>query len=245
MICDAHCHLDLMDDMSRFISEIQNFNMSLLAVGTTPKAYSREVQFCRSSRNIYVSLGMHPQLVSSGYDDMLLFKSLIGKSHYIGEIGLDFSKEYAHTKDLQIEVFREILGLCELYGEKVVSIHSLKSVNTVLEILQKCKKKDDNIYILHWFTGSISQLKKAIELGCYFSINPNMLKTKSGIEIIKRVPMNRMLIETDAPFAFKVWHVKELKEVIEETVSKISDIIGVDSSRVCLKIKSYTKHMFP
>ena len=42
--------------------------------------------------------------------------------------------------------------------------------------------------------------------------------------------MNRMLIETDAPFAFKVWHVKELKEVIEETVSKISDIIGVDSS---------------
>ena len=231
MICDAHCHMDLMDDMPRFIREMQNSHISIFAVGTTPKTYSREVQFCRDSTNIYVGLGMHPQLISSGYDDMLLFKSLIRKSHFIGEIGLDFSKEYVHTKDLQIEIFREILKLCELCGEKVISIHSLKSVNTVLEILQKYKKRDDNIYVLHWFTGSTSQLKKAIELGCYFSINPNMLKTKSGIEIIRRVPMNRMLIETDAPFVLKVQQVKEVKKVIEETISEISDIVGVDGSR--------------
>ena len=70
MIYDAHCHLDLMDNMLEFINEIQNSDMNLFAVGTTPKAYSREIQFCKNARNIHVGLGMHPQLVSSGYDDM-------------------------------------------------------------------------------------------------------------------------------------------------------------------------------
>ena len=94
MICDAHCHMDLMENMLEFIDEIQNSNISIFAVGTTPKAFSREIQFCRNAKNIHVGLGIHPHLVSSGYDDMQLFKSLIEKSHYIGEVGLDFSKEY-------------------------------------------------------------------------------------------------------------------------------------------------------
>lgn len=228
MICDAHCHLDLMENMLEFINEIQNSNISLFAVGTTPKAYDREVQFCKSSRNIYVGLGMHPQLVSSGYDDMLLFESLAVKSHYIGEIGLDFSKAYIHTKDLQIKVFREIIELCEQYGEKIVSIHSLKSVSMVLKILQECKRKESNKYILHWFTGSISQLERAIELGCYFSINPNMLKTKSGVEIIKKVPASRMLLETDAPFAIKSKHLCETEKKLKKTILEISNITGMD-----------------
>ena len=54
MIYDAHCHLDLMDNMLEFINEIQNSNMNLFAVGTTPKAYSREIQFCKNARNIQI-----------------------------------------------------------------------------------------------------------------------------------------------------------------------------------------------
>ena len=86
----------------------------------------------------------------------------------------------------------------------MVSIHSLKAANTVIDILKKYKRKTNNKYIFHWFTGSIAQLEKAIEIGCYFSINPGMLKTKSGLEIIKKVPLDRILVETDAPFALKV-----------------------------------------
>lgn len=56
MIYDAHCHLDLMDNMLEFINEIQNSDMNLFAVGTTPKAYSREIQFCKNARNIHVGL---------------------------------------------------------------------------------------------------------------------------------------------------------------------------------------------
>ncbi len=232
MIYDAHCHLDLMEDMPDFINEIQSSSMNLFAVGTTPKAYIREKQFCKNAPNIYVGLGMHPQLVSSGYDDMLLFKSLIGESHYIGEVGLDFSKEYIQSKELQIKIFNEIIKLCEQYNEKVVSIHSLKSTSTIIEILKTYKRQRGNKYIFHWFTGSMSQLEKAIELGCYFSINPRMLRSKSGMEVIKRVPIDRVLLETDAPFAFRAQHMDKLEKELKGTVSKISDTVGFDISDI-------------
>lgn len=160
MIYDAHCHLDLMDNMSGIITEMQNSDISLFAVGTTPKAYDREVQFCRNAPHIKVGLGMHPQLISSGYDDMRLFKALFERSHYIGEVGLDFSKEYIQTKEIQIHAFRDIVKLCEQCGEKVVSVHSLKSANTVIEILREYKTQRSNKYIFHWFTGTIPQLEK-------------------------------------------------------------------------------------
>lgn len=235
MICDAHCHLDLMNNMLGFINEVKNSDLSLFAVGTTPKAYKREVQFCKNTQNIYVGLGMHPQLVSSGYDDIQVFKEFFEQNHYIGEIGLDFSKGYIRTKEAQIEIFSEIIRLCEQYGEKVISIHSLKSANAVIEILKTYKRQNSNKYIFHWFTGSMSQLEKAIELGCYFSINPRMLKTKSGIEVIKTVPIDRVLLETDAPFAFKSQHVNDIEKELQKTLLKISDIVGFDISDIIYK----------
>ena len=235
MIYDAHCHLDLMDNMSGIIKEMQNSDISLFAVGTTPKAYDREVQFCRNNPHIKVGLGRHPQLISSGYDDMRLFKALFERSHYIGEVGLDFSKEYIQTKEIQMQAFRDIVKLCEQYGEKVVSVHSLKSANTVIDILREYKTQRSNKYIFHWFTGSIPQLEKVIELGCYFSINPRMLKTKSGIEVVKTVPISRMLLETDIPFTFTVHYINEIEKELKRTVTMISDIVGFDVTDIICK----------
>ena len=235
MIYDAHCHLDLMDNMSGIIKEMQNSDISLFAVGTTPKAYDIEVQFCKNKPHIKVGLGMHPQLISSDYDDMRLFKALFGRSHYIGEVGLDFSKEYIQTKEIQMQAFRDIVKLCEQYGEKVVSVHSLKSANTVIEILREYKTQRSNKYIFHWFTGSIPQLEKVIELGCYFSINPRMLKTKSGIEVVKTVPISRMLLETDIPFTFTVHYINEIEKELKRTVTMISDIVGFDVTDIIYK----------
>ena len=55
-------------------------------------------------------------------------------------------------------------------------------------------------------------MEKAIELGCYFLINSNMLKTKLGLEVINTVPVDRMLLETDASFAFKIQHIEEIEK---------------------------------
>lgn len=89
--------------------------------------------------------------------------------------------------------------------------------------------------IFHWFTGSMPQLEKAIELGCYFSINPGMLKTKSGMEVIKAIPIDHVLLETDAPFALKVQHIDEIEKELKRTMSRISDVIGFDISDIINK----------
>lgn len=228
MIYDTHCHLDLIENMTQIIGEMGNDQIGVFAVGTTPKAYRKEIKLCENYRNIHVGLGLHPQLVSSGYDDMALFETLIEKSFYVGEVGLDFSREYIKTKEAQIKIFQKIIALCEKYGEKIISIHSLKSAGCVLDILQNSKKRNNNIYILHWFTGTRGELKRAVEMGCYFSINPRMFKTKSGIEIIKKIPIERVLLESDAPFTMTLRHSSELKKVLNREIETISNIVGYD-----------------
>ena len=112
MIYDTHCHLDLIENMPQIIREIENDQIGIFAVGTTPKAYQKEIKLCENCRNIHVGLGLHPQLVASGYDDMALFEILIEKSFYVGEVGLDFTREYIKTKELQIKIFQKIIDLC-------------------------------------------------------------------------------------------------------------------------------------
>ena len=203
-------------------------DIGILSVGTTPRTYLKEVELFSGVKNVHVALGLHPQLVGSGYDDWELFELLVQQCHYIGEVGLDFSKDYIATKMQQIKTFEKILLLCEQYGNKIVSIHSLKSAATVLEILNKLRHGKKNTYILHWFTGTPVQMEDAINLGCFFSINPKMLKTKSGINLIHKIPPNRILIETDAPFSGEFKNAKQLKNILQDMIDDISMIKGID-----------------
>lgn len=228
MIYDSHCHLDLMDNMTSIVQSIAKEDVGILSVGTTPRAYLKEVEMFGDVKNIHVALGLHPQLVGSGYDDLALFESLVQRCRYIGEVGLDFSKEYIANKEQQIEVFKRVLLCCERCGNKVVSIHSLKSVATVLKTIRQVRMDNKNTYILHWFTGSIVQMQNAIDMGCFFSINPQMLKTKSGIEIIQKIPPNRILLETDAPFSIKFQNLKHLRSILQSIINDISDLKGID-----------------
>lgn len=227
MLCDAHCHLELLDDMPRRISELREADFEILAVGTTPKAYQRMLEYGKDAKNIHIGLGFHPQLVGSGYDDIKGFEHLVMDTKYIGEIGLDFSSQYLKTRDQQIKDFKQIIYDCEYYGNKTVSIHSLRSCDAVIDTIGDYKESK-NYYILHWFTGTVSQMKKAVSIGCYFSINPRMLRTSSGRNIIQDMPLERVLLETDAPFAWRVNHISDIKEVLTQTVEGIAEIKGLN-----------------
>ena len=237
MIYDSHCHLDLMDNnnMTSIIQSLEKETLGILSVGTTPRAYLKEVKMFSAIKNVHVALGLHPQLIGSGYDDLELFKLLVQQCHYIGEVGLDFSKKYIINKNKQIEVFHKILLYCEKYGNKIISIHSLKADTTVLKILSQLKRNNNNTYILHWFTGSIFQMQIAIDMGCFFSINPKMLKTKSGISLIQKIPPNKILLETDAPFSVKFQNTKQLGDILQNMINNISIIKGIDMKNQLIK----------
>lgn len=226
MIIDTHFHLDLMENMMELINEFRKIDIGILAVGTTPRAYERERWFCRDAENVRIGLGLHPQLVAEREKEIELFLKLIKESRFIGEVGLDFNSAYIGSKNQQISCFRKIINACSDAGDKVLSIHSVKAAGVVIDELNRAGTFQNNICILHWFTGTAAERRRALESGAWFSINPRMLKTKSGQETIRDLSADKILLETDAPFALNIISAKMLKDELEKLEINISNIRG-------------------
>jgi len=238
---DFHCHLDLMPSMLDFAYEAAKSGMGILAVTTTPKAYEKEIVELRSLANIRVALGLHPQLVSDRYSELSLVESYIGETEYIGEIGLDFNRQFYFSKETQADVFENIISWCSQKGGKVISIHTVRSDKAVLDILEKHCCTEKNKCILHWFSGSIAQLRRAVEMGCYFSINGIMIKSPNGQKLIPNIPVEKILIESDAPFINKIRTFRQLEKEIQDIELYLSTLLGKNIPEI---IRSTSKTLF-
>ncbi len=194
-----HSHLDLYPNPHQIAKECNDRGMYVLSVTTTPKAWRGTQDLVKGYKRIRTSLGLHPQLVHERFEEIELFDHLLPKSPYIGEIGLDGTKHYQPNFQQQLKVFRHILKSINSHGGRIMSLHSAGATNVLLSEL--ANHKSIGIPILHWFSGSKVELKKAIDRGCWFSIGPAMLATRRGKELIKHMPQNRLLAETDGPFA--------------------------------------------
>src|SRR5690606_17151884 len=95
--------------------------------------------------------------------------------------------------------FSRILDACSRAGGRVMSIHSLRAAEAVLDALEQ--KPDAGVPVLHWFTGSSAELQRAVSMDCWFSVGPAMLATKSGRELARYMPHDGVLTESDGPFA--------------------------------------------
>jgi TatD DNase family protein len=167
-----------------------------LAVNTTPKAWDITNRLVFPNKRIRTALGFHTQLVSDRYQEIELFESLVHKTKYIGEIGLDGSNEHKSSFNIQVKIFRRILSTINRHGGKIMSIHSRNSVSFILDELHKT----EGVPILHWFSGNKIELDKAIRQGCWFSINPSMINSTKGSNLISSIPKEKILTETDGPF---------------------------------------------
>lgn len=121
------------------------------------------------------------------------------RTRYVGEVGLDGAPEFKpHWAD-QTMAFGRILELCEQAGGRTLSIHSRRAASAVLDQLEG--KRGAGTAILHWFSGTAGELGRAITLGCWFSVGPAMLATEKGRALTAKMPRDRLLTETDGPFA--------------------------------------------
>ena len=127
------------------------------------------------------------------------------QERYIGEVGLDFSARFAGSEPLQIQA---LIRLCDTLVQnslagRVISIHAVRSAGTVLDVLEShgllIPNPDSPAIIFHWFSGTSDELAHARNAGCYFSVNERMLASKRGREYVQQIPLDRLLLETDAP----------------------------------------------
>ena len=204
---DAHVHANLMDFPLNVARSSNDTGLGFFTCGVTPHDYL-ELAPQLTQDNIRVGLGAHPWYISDGRvteKDIELLLGLMEQTPYIGEIGLDFSSRYCvdGMQELQVKTFTQI---CKRAAElsrngqpRVLSMHTVRSVDAVLNILEQTGAAQACIPIIHWFSGSSDELQKAIKLGCWFSVGEMSLKTKRGREYAKVYPKDRLLTETDLP----------------------------------------------
>lgn len=196
---DLHTHLDLYSNALDILARVNKENHFTLAVTTSPRAWLATSQVFKGHENIKVALGLHPEVADQKFDELDLLLSSIHKADFIGEVGIDGSARYSKTFDKQELIFDSTVRECEKAGGRIISIHSRGAAFKILSVIKKYPSCGTPI--LHWFSGSITELKEAIEMRCYFSVNSLMLKSKKGRDLASRIPSELVLPESDGPFA--------------------------------------------
>ncbi len=148
---------------------------------------------------IRTALGLHPQIAHERKGELPLFEQLLPEVRYVGEIGLDGGPEYKRHWQDQVLVFARILELCARAGGRVLTIHSRRATLPVLDALEA--HPGAGTPILHWFSGTHRELARAVDLNCWFSVGPAMLASEKGRALAAKMPRDRVLTETDGPFA--------------------------------------------
>lgn len=197
---DFHCHVDLHQDPPGLIAACERERIVTLAVTTTPRAWPQNREWTAASRYVHAAVGLHPELVGERGDEIGLLEEFIGEARLVGEIGLDGSPQHRNSWDSQREVFVRALRRAQELGGRVVSIHSRRAADETIRLVAEHTTPDRVLPVLHWFSGSQSAATRAVAHGCYFSINQRMLEHKAGLSLVRKLPLDRLLTETDSPF---------------------------------------------
>jgi TatD DNase family protein len=223
---DFHCHLDLYPNHEAAIARTEAARVYTLSVTTTPKAWPRNHELTRDTRYVRAALGLHPQLVAERASELQLWERHLPETRYVGEVGLDAGPRFYKSLESQRHVFRTVLERCAEAGGKILSVHSVKSVPAVLDMIERYLPRDRGVVVLHWFTGSKSEAKRAAALGCYFSVNAEMTRSDRGRALVADLPMACILTETDGPFTQIDGHVAEPINVhmINELIASIRNV---------------------
>jgi TatD DNase family protein len=240
MLIDSHAHLEMPEfkrDLEGVIQRAKESGVEyILTVGTEKKDWERALEIANSHPSIYAILGVHPHNAKE-IDDQTYprLRELCrnGKVKAYGEIGLDFFRNLS-ARDIQLKRFREQIGLAKELGLPIV-VHDREAHQETLEIL-KSEKGEECGGIIHCFSGDYEMAKVCIDMGFYISI-PGSITFKSAEsfrEIVKRIPLESLLVETDAPFLTPEPFRGKRNEpgYVRYTAQKVAEIKGVSFEKV-------------
>ncbi|MBN9795595.1 TatD family deoxyribonuclease [Pseudonocardia sp. TMWB2A] len=196
-LTDTHCHLAAYPNPVQILDDAQAVDVRVVAVSEDPGEY-RSLRTRLGRRDgVSVALGLHPlRAGSSGPHDLARFLRLLPGADWVGEIGLDFSRAGLPTRRRQLQVFEGILADAQL-RTRPVTVHSRGAEKETIGRLTGAGVRA----ILHWFTGPLSMAEDALAAGMYFSVNPAMLRSRSGTALLRLLPLSRTLLETDGPYS--------------------------------------------
>lgn len=188
---DTHAHLDILCDVDKEIDKI------ILAGARIEDSKNNLILGKKYPEKLLITVGIHPQEIN---DSPAELKEIVKKNYKdivaIGECGLDFSSDTDRKK--QEKIFRVQIELAKKYKLPLI-IHARKAVDEVIQILKEYK---DLSGVFHCYAGGIKRIKKVIELGLnwYFGIDGNVTYEEGLIDVVKNIPKDRLILETDSPY---------------------------------------------
>ncbi len=209
-LVDTHAHLEQVANLDDALGRAEA--AGVVAVVAMSMDYESDlwvlnesVKHQRSGLKVYPALGLHPWGLEPSKDDatISLIEENVDRIVALGEIGLDYwyreVRKNAEKKELQRQLFRRLLKIAEDHS-KPVSIHSRGAwtdcVNLTIESgVEKA--------VFHWFSGSLDDLKRLLDRGYYVSATPAAAYSKEHRAVIANVPLERLLLETDSPVAYR------------------------------------------
>ncbi|MDA8213333.1 MAG: TatD family hydrolase [Clostridia bacterium] len=203
---DTHAHLDDRKydrDRRQMLKRAQDKGIQYIVnVGYDLPSSQRSTGLAEEYPFIYAAVGIHPHDASEADDEVFSkLKNLVQhpKVVAVGEMGLDYFRDLS-PRDVQQQVFRRQLGLAKELGKPVI-IHDRDAHGDIMKILKE-EQASKIGGILHCFSGSWEMAQECLEMGFYISIAGPVTfhNARKLAEIAAKVPLNRLLIETDAPY---------------------------------------------
>jgi TatD DNase family protein len=240
MLIDSHAHLEMPDfkkDLEQVIQRAKESGVGyIFTVGTEKKDWKRALEIANSHPSIYAILGVHPHNAREIDDQTYPTLRELCQSEKVrayGEIGLDFYRNLS-PRDIQLRRFREQIGVARELLLPIV-VHDREAHRETLEILRS-EKAEECGGIIHCFSGDDEMAKKCINMGFLISVPGNITyKNAEGYrEIIKKIPLESLLIETDAPFLTPVPFRGKRNEpgYVRYTAQKVAEVKMVSLEKV-------------
>ena len=233
-----HCHLDRYPDPQKIAAEAEQAGVSIIAITNLPSHFLVGKQPAAMLKNVRLSLGLHPLLAPHSERERNLFVQLVPSTSYVGEVGLDFSRDGEKTKEAQISSFEFVLEQITRKG-KIISIHSRRAEE---EVLSRLQRHSISAATFHWFSGTDVILYKILDAGHFLSINSAMLNSERTRAMLARVPPSCCLLETDGPYT-KTGTLKSRPVHVHQLVSELSGLWRMSVDKVQERIESNFREM--
>jgi len=272
---DNHAHLNFSafdNDIEEVITRAREASVGIINVGTQRDTSKRAVVIANTYDGVYAIVGLHPihteashhdaselgeggkEFTSRGevFDyDYYLDLARDPKVLAIGECGLDYFRVGSGTKDKQMEAFEAQIKLA-IEVDKPLMLHirdngKVEAYQDAIDVIKKYKKDNPNLRgDVHFFAGNIDIVNQFLELGFTFSFTGAITYGTNYVEVIKHIPLDRMLSETDCPYVAPVPYRGKRNEpaYVVEVVRKIAEIKGLPFDEVAEQLRRNSKELF-
>jgi len=246
LVFDSHCHPQFSQyegNREEMVKRALDGGVFMICVGTDLETSKRGIELARKHEGIGATVGLHPNdnldedFDRYAYEDLLNQEKVVG----FGEIGLDYYRTSGKDdREKQKKRFMEQLELAREVGKPLV-LHCREAHQDMLKILDPGMRG-----VIHSFTGTFEEAKKYLNLGFHLGFNGILTFTSQYDEIVRFVPLEKILLETDAPYLAPVPFRGKRNEplYVKQVVKKVAELKGIDYDEVARQTFENTKRLF-